>query len=125
MLIYKLCNTENQTIAETDIPLYNITVDNEEVTPEIELKDLQNNTIAIFKPKIIVITSLLDLYYNQLDSTERIIQSHEQKLAELKQAITDISEPYKKEFEESEMRMRNYEKNKKESFIRLEIEYIK
>ena len=115
MLIYKLCNTENQTIAETDIPLYNITVDNEEVTPEIELKDLQNNTIAIFKPKIIVITSLLDLYYNQLDSTERIIQSHEQKLAELKQAITDISEPYKKEFEESEMRMRNYEKNKRKN----------
>ena len=57
-LSYKLFSANtNQFIGCTDVPLYIINTDNEEINPEFELKDDNNQAIAVFRPKIIIVTS--------------------------------------------------------------------
>ena len=105
-LSYKLFSANNnQFIGCTDVPLYIINTDNEEINPEFELKDDNNQAIAVFRPKIIIVTSYYDMYQKQYDNIDKNIESYQNKIIDLKQNLDDISLPYKKIFENSEIRL--------------------
>ena len=66
-LIYKiyLASNPESPFGEVEVPLSILNVDNEEITPQFGFKDVNLQTIALFKPKIIIVTSYLDMYQKQ------------------------------------------------------------
>lgn len=102
-LSYKLFSDEtNQFIGCTDVPLNLINTDNEEIMPQFELKDDSNQVIAVFKPKIIIVTSYFEMYQKKYENIDKNIDSYQTKIKDLKQNLDDISLPYKKNFEKFE-----------------------
>ena len=105
-LSYKLYSSEtNQFIGCSDVPLYIINIDNEEFNPEFELRDDNNQSIAVFKPKIIVVTSYFEMYQKKYENIDKNIESYQTKINDLKQNLDDIALPYKKEFENFHIRL--------------------
>ena len=105
-LSYKLYSANtNQFIGGTDVPLYIINLENEEVNPEFELKDDNDQTIGVFKPKIIIVTSYYDMYQKQYDNIDKNIESYQTRINQLSETLDDISLPYKAEFEKSQLRL--------------------
>ena len=106
ILSYKLFGVNNhEPICEIDVPLYIINLENEEVTPEFELKDENGTTIAVFRPKIIVVTSYFEMYQKQYDNIDKNIESYQNRINQLNDTLNDISLPYKKEFDNSAVRI--------------------
>ncbi len=106
ILSYKLYSANtNQCVGCTDVPLYIINTDNDEIIPEFELKDDNSQAIAVFRPKIIIVTSYYDMYQKKYENIDKNIESYQNKIIELKQNLDDISLPYKKIFEKSEIRL--------------------
>ena len=112
VLIYKLYTTSNpsETIGELEVPLFILNVENEEITPETGFKDINQQTVAIFKPKIIVVTSYYEMYQKQFDNIEKNIDSYQSRIAQLSETLAELSLPYKKEFDNClERTLRNAE----------------
>ena len=82
-----------------------INLENEEVTPDFELKDFEGVPKAVFKPKIIVVTSYYDMYQKQYDNIDKNIESYQSRINQLSETLNDISLPYYKEFEQSAIRI--------------------
>ena len=80
------------------IPLY-ILIENEEISPECEIKNDDNKAIAIFKPKIVKVTSYYDMYQKQLYNVKFNIRSYQERIGQLKETLDDISLSFKKQFE--------------------------
>ena len=105
-LSYKLYSAStNQYIGGTDVPLYIINLENEEVDPDFEIKDDNDLTVGVFKPKIIIVTSYYEMYRKQYDNIDKNIESYTSRINQLKETLEDISLPYKAEFEKSELRL--------------------
>ena len=101
ILSYKLYSTnQNECLGEVEVPLYILNLENEELTPDFEIKDDNSQTIAVFKPKIIIVTSYYDMYQRQYDNIEKNIESYQSRIAQLSETLADISLPYKKEFDD-------------------------
>ena len=75
VLTYKLFSNANpnESIGEIEVPLFILNIENEEITPESGFKDMNQQTIALFKPKIIIVTSYYDMYQKQYDNIEKNI----------------------------------------------------
>ena len=105
-LSYKLFSVNsNQFIGGTDVPLYIINLENEEVNSDFELKDENDQTVGVFKPKIIIVTSYYDMYQKQYDNIDKNIESYQNRINQLSETLDDISLPYKREFEKSQLRL--------------------
>jgi hypothetical protein len=105
-LSYRLYSANtNQFIGGTDVPLYIINLENEEVNPDFEIKDDSDLTIGVFKPKIIIVTSYYDMYQKQYDNIDKNIESYQTRINQLSETLEDISLPYKNEFEKSKLRL--------------------
>ena len=105
-LSYKLYSANtNQLLGGTDVPLYIINLENEEVNPEFEIKDDNDQTIGVFKPKIIIVTSYYDMYQKQYDNIDKNIESYQSRINQLSETLDDLSLPYKAEFEKSKLRL--------------------
>ena len=102
VLIYKLFSNSNpnESIGEVEVPLFILNIENEEITPESVFKDMNQQTIAIFKPKIIIVTSYYDMYQKQYDNIEKNIDSYQNRIAQLSETLAELSLPYKKEFDD-------------------------
>ena len=78
---YKLYSENGeQYIGGVEVPIYMLNVENEEIFSEFELKDNNDQTIGVFKPRIIVITSYFDLYQKQYDNIDKNIESYQSKI---------------------------------------------
>ena len=105
-LSYKFFSASNNNyIGGTDVPLYIINLENEEVNPDFEIKDESDQTIGVFKPKIIIVTSYYDMYQKQYDNIDKNIESYQNRINQLSETLDDISLPYKAEFEKSQLRI--------------------
>jgi hypothetical protein len=105
-LSYKFFSaSNNQFIGATDVPLYIINLENEEVNPDFEIKDDNDLNIGVFKPKIIIVTSYYDMYQKQYDNIDKNIESYQNRINQLSETLDDISLPYKSEFERSQLRL--------------------
>jgi hypothetical protein len=105
-LSYKLFSANtNQFIGGTDVPLYIINLENEEVNSDFEIKDDSDQTIGVFKPKIIIVTSYYDMYQKQYDNIDKNIESYQSRINQLSETLEEISLPYKAEFEKSQLRL--------------------
>ena len=120
-LIYKIYLASNPEIpfGEVEVPLSILNVDNEEITPQFGFKDVNLQTIALFKPKIIIVTSYLDMYQKQSDNIEKNIESYQSRIAQLNEILAEISLPYKKQFDECYARTQKHEEEriKKDEFV--------
>ena len=105
-LFYKIYSASNQYIGGVDVPLYMLNVENEEIFSEFELKDDNDQTIGVFKPRIIVVTSYFDWYQKQYDNIDKNIESYQAKINELSETLEELSLPYKSEFEKSQLRLK-------------------
>ena len=72
--LYSLSNTKNP-LGEVKVPLFLLNVNNEEISSQFEFKDENQKNIALFNPKIIIVTSLYDMYRKQNDNIEKNIES--------------------------------------------------
>ncbi len=106
VLTYKLFSTSNpnESLGEIEVPLFILNIENEEITPESGFKDINQQTIALFKPKIIVVTSYYDMYQKQYDNIEKNIDSYQNRIAQLSETLAEISLPYKKQFDDCQER---------------------
>jgi len=106
VLTYKLFSNSNpnESIGEVEVPLFILNIENEEITPESGFKDMNQQTIAIFKPKIIIVTSYYDMYQKQYDNIEKNIDSYQNRIAQLSETLAELSLPYKKEFDDCHAR---------------------
>ena len=106
VLTYKLFSTSNpnEPLGEIEVPLFILNIENEEITPESGFKDINQQTIALFKPKIIVVTSYYDMYQKQYDNIEKNIDSYQNRIAQLSETLAEISLPYKKQFDDCQAR---------------------
>ena len=86
-LFYKIYSASNQYIGGVDVPLYMLNVENEEIFSEFELKDDNDQTIGVFKPRIIVVTSYFDWYQKQYDNIDKNIESYQAKINELSETL--------------------------------------
>ena len=102
VLNYKLfsASNPNESLGEVDVPLFILNIENEEITPESQFKDINQQTIALFKPKIIIVTSYYDMYQKQYDNIEKNIESYQTRIAQLSETLAEISLPYKKQFDD-------------------------
>ena len=105
-LFYKIFSVNNQYIGGVDVPLYMLNVENEEIFSEFELKDDNDQTIGVFKPRIIVVTSYFDWYQKQYDNIDKNIESYQNKINELSETLEELSLPYRSEFEKSQIRLK-------------------
>ena len=110
--IYSNSNPENP-LGEIEVPLFMLNVDNEEITPDFGFKNSNKQTIALFKPKIIIVTSFYDMYKKQFDNIERNIESYQSKIAQLSEFLAEISLPYKKQFDECYARTQKHDEERK------------
>ena len=107
-LFYKVYGVnEAQYLGGVDVPIYMLNVENEEILSEFELKDDNDQTIGVFKPRIIIVTSFFDCYRKQYDNIDKNIESYQNKINELSEYLEDLSLPYKTEFDRSELRLKN------------------
>ena len=106
VLIYKLFSNSspNESIGEVEVPLFILNIENEEITPESGFKDMNQETIALFKPKIIIVTSYYDMYQKKFDNIEKNIDSYQNRIAQLSETLAELSLPYKKEFDDCHAR---------------------
>jgi len=105
-LSYKFFSaSSNQFIGATDVPLYIINLENEEVNPDFEIKDDNDLNIGVFKPKLIIVTSFYDMYQKKYDNIDKNIESYQNRINQLSETLDDISLPYKSEFEKSQIRI--------------------
>ena len=105
-LSYKFFSANsNQFIGGTDVPLYIINLENEEVNPDFEIKDDNDLNIGVFKPKLIIVTSFYDMYQKKYDNIDKNIESYQNRINQLSETLDDISLPYKSEFEKSQIRI--------------------
>ena len=102
VLNYKLfsASNPNECLGEIEVPLFILNIENEEITPESQFKDINQQTIALFKPKIIIVTSYYDMYQKQYDNIEKNIESYQTRIAQLSETLAEISLPYKKQFDD-------------------------
>ena len=102
VLNYKLfsASNPNESLGEVEVPLFILNIENEEITPESQFKDINQQTIALFKPKIIIVTSYYDMYQKQYDNIEKNIDSYQTRIAQLSETLAEISLPYKKQFDD-------------------------
>ena len=116
--IYSASNPENP-LGEVEVPLFILNVENEEITPQFGFKDINQQTIALFKPKIIIVTSFYDMYKKQFDNIEKNIESYQSRIAQLSEFLAEISLPYKKQFDECYARTqkREEERAKQDEFV--------
>ena len=105
-LFYKIFSASNQYIGGVDVPLYMLNVENEEIFSEFEIKDDNDQTIGVFKPRIIVVTSYFDWYQKQYDNIDKNIESYQAKINELSETLEELSLPYKAEFDRSQLRLK-------------------
>ena len=112
VLTYKLFSTSNQNefLGEIEVPLFILNIENEEITPESGFKDINQQTIALFKPKIIVVTSYYDMYQKQYDNIEKNIDSYQNRIAQLSETLAEINLPYKKQFDDCQARTLKHNK---------------
>ena len=68
--------------------------------------DDNDQTIGVFKPRIIVVTSYFDWYQKQYDNIDKNIESYQAKINELSETLEELSLPYKAEFEKSQLRLK-------------------
>ena len=106
VLTYKLFSNANpnESIGEIEVPLFILNIENEEITPESGFKDINQQTIALFKPKIIIVTSYYDMYQKQFDNIEKNINSYQNRISQLNETLAEISLPYKKQFDDCHAR---------------------
>jgi hypothetical protein len=106
VLTYKLFSNANpnESIGEIEVPLFILNIENEEITPESGFKDMNQQTIALFKPKIIIVTSYYDMYQKQYDNIEKNIDSYQNRISQLNETLAEISLPYKKQFDDCHAR---------------------
>ena len=116
--IYSASNPENP-LGEVEVPLFILNVENEEITPQFGFKDINQQTIALFKPKIIIVTSFYDMYKKQFDNIEKNIESYQSRIAQLSEFLAEISLPYKKQFDECYARTQKHEEEraKQDEFV--------
>ena len=116
--IYSSSNPENP-LGEVEVPLFILNVENEEITPQFGFKDINQQTIALFKPKIIIVTSFYDMYKKQFDNIEKNIESYQSRIAQLSEFLAEISLPYKKQFDECYARTQKHEEEraKQDEFV--------
>ena len=116
--IYSASNQENP-LGEVEVPLFILNVENEEITPQFGFKDINQQTIALFKPKIIIVTSFYDMYKKQFDNIEKNIESYQSRIAQLSEFLAEISLPYKKQFDECYARTQKHEEEraKQDEFV--------
>ena len=116
--IYSAANPEN-SLGEVEVPLFILNVENEEITPQFGFKDINQQTIALFKPKIIIVTSFYDMYKKQFDNIEKNIESYQSRIAQLSEFLAEISLPYKKQFDECYARTQKHEEEraKQDEFV--------
>ena len=102
VLTYKLFSTSNpnESLGEIEVPLFILNIENEEITPESSFKDVNQQSIALFKPKIIIVTSYYDMYQKQFDNIEKNIDSYQNRISQLNETLAEISLPYKKQFDD-------------------------
>ena len=114
VLNYKLYSVSNQEepLGEVEVPLFILNVENEEITPQFGFKDSNQQTIALFKPKIIVVTSFFEMYRKQSDNIEKNIESYQNRIAQLSETLAEISLPYKKQFDDCYARTKKHEEEK-------------
>ena len=114
-----IANT-NKFIGETDVPLYIINLENEEVSPYFEIKDDNDLTIGVFKPKIIIVTSYYDMYQKQIDNIDKNIESYQNRINQFSETIDDLSLPYKSELEKIKLKGNKIKINDRESVKKVE-----
>ena len=116
--IYSAANPENP-LGEVEVPLFILNIENEEITPQFGFKDINQQTIALFKPKIIIVTSFYDMYKKQFDNIEKNIESYQSRIAQLSEFLAEISLPYKKQFDECYARTQKHEEEraKQDEFV--------
>ena len=114
VLNYKIFSALNpdEPLGEVEVPLFILSVENEELTPQFGFKDSNQQTIALFKPKIIVVTSFFEMYRKQSDNIEKNIESYQNKIAQLNETLAEISLPYKKQFDDCYARTQKHEEEK-------------
>ena len=117
VLTYRLFSASHpdESLGEVEVPLFILNIENEEINPDSAFKDINQQTIAIFKPKIIIVTSYYDLYQKQYDNIEKNIDSYQNRIAELSETLFEISLPYKKQFDECHMRTQKHAKETAEN----------
>ena len=74
-------------MGEVEVPLFILNVENEEISPQFDLKNNNDQTIGTFKPKILVITSYYDLYEKQYYNIDKNIESYQTKINELSETL--------------------------------------
>ena len=120
-LIYKiyLISNPKSPLGEVNVPLSILNVNNEEITSKFSFYDENLEDIALFKPRIIVVTSYLDTYQKQADKIEENIESYQSRIAQLNETLDEISLPYKKQFDNLNARMQKHEEEriKKNEFV--------
>ena len=86
VLNYKIFSALNpeEPLGEVEVPLFILNVENEEITPQFGFKDSNQQTIALFKPKIIVVTSFFEMYRKQSDNIEKNIESYQNRICSIK-----------------------------------------
>ena len=114
VLNYKIFSALNpeESLGEVEVPLFILNVENEEITPQFGFKDSNQQTIALFKPKIIVVTSFFEMYRKQSDNIEKNIESYQNRIAQLSETLSEISLPYKKQFDDCYARTQKHEEEK-------------
>ena len=102
-LSYKFYSSKtNQFIGVTEVPLYNIKTENEEVSQEFEIQGDSNEKIGELRLKITIVTSYKDLYQNQYNKYKNLdenIESNQRKIDQLNGSLNELILPYKSEFE--------------------------
>ena len=102
-LSYKFYSSKtNIFIGVTEVPLYNIKTENEEVSQEFEIQGDSNEKIGELRLKITIVTSYKDLYQNQYNKYKNLdenIESNQRKIDQLNGSLNELILPYKSEFE--------------------------
>ena len=95
-------------------------MENEEVSPYFEIKDDNDLTIGVFKPKIIIVTSYYDMYQKQIDNIDKNIESYQNRINQFSETIDDLSLPYKSELEKIKLKGNKIKINDRESVKKVE-----
>ena len=116
--IYSASNPE-KPLGEVEVPLFILYAENEEIAPNFGFKDINQQTFALFKPKIIIITSFYDMYKKQFDNIEKNIKSYQSRISQISEFLAEISLPYKKQFDEcfSRTQKNEEERAKQDEFV--------
>jgi hypothetical protein len=110
-LIYKiyLASNPNESIGEIEVPLMLVNPDNEETAIDnLSFKDNNNQTIGIFKPKLLIVKSLIETYKKQIEYIEKNSEIYGGRIAQYQEYLEQICMPYKKEFDECNVRTQNF-----------------